>query len=605
MTGGNPLFAAAVVDDLESRGMIRPSGDGWELTASVADVAKRRPDTVRQLMDIQIDRLKSDEQGVLEAASLVGVQFAAGAVAFALELAADDVDSLCERLASHKGLLRFVGSEPWPDGSIQSHYSFAHALYRDAALSRVPTVTRRTWHRRVADGLERAHGAAVDTIATELAVHYDEARTGAKAVRYYGLAGERAMRRFGRAEALAQFSRAHALMATLPAGDESDRTELAVLKQMGPAMFALQGTKAPQLEQTFTRTAELARRVGDDRGLLAALLGLQRCHFLRGQLVDSERYESEVAEVLSRLNDPTTAAMASVIGSKARLYRGQLAVARGPLTEAGAVLEAVERERVANAPVAGVWRPHLVLLAWLEGEPDDAVAAAGRMRAGAESAGDPYYLCVALTVAALTHFWRREPEHALAAARRALDVGRDEGSPVWRGWAMSVHHWAATALDSGTAPSHSEELSTSLGTLLGAGPGPGGRTAFTPCVVAVHAAAGHRDRAVRELDEALAIVEQTDERAWSSELHRLRGELLRDSDKAEAERAMKRALEVSREQGAKSFELRAALSLAKLNRGPKKNRSALEELRRCFASLTEGFGTGDLVEVKALLDASR
>jgi hypothetical protein len=68
---------------------------------------------------------------------------------------------------------------------------------------------------------------------------------------------------------------------------------------------------------------------------------------------------------------------------------------------------------------------------------------------------------------------------------------------------------------------------------------------------------------------------------------------------------MKKALDVSREQGAKSFELRAALSLAKLNRGPKKNRSALEELRRCFAWFTEGFGTGDLVEVKALLDASR
>jgi DNA-binding winged helix-turn-helix (wHTH) protein/tetratricopeptide (TPR) repeat protein len=600
MTGGNPLFAAAVVDDLEGRGMIRSSGDGWELTATVADVEKRRPDTVRQLIDIQIDRLKSEEQGVLEAASLVGVQFAAGAVALALELAADEVDSLCEGLASHKGLLRFVGSEPWPDGSIQSHYSFAHALYRDAALSRVPTVTRRMWHRRVADGLEHAHGAAVDSIATELAVHYDEARIVAKAVRYYGLAGERAMRRFGRAEALAQFSRAHALMATLPASDESDRTELAVLKQMGPAMFALQGTKAPQLEHTFIRTAELARRVGDDRGLLAALLGLQRCHFLRGQLVDSERYEGEVAEVLSRLNDPTTAAMASVIGSKARLYRGQLAVARGPLIEAGAVLEAIERERVAN--VAGVWRPHLVLLAWLEGEPDDALAAAGRMRAGAESAGDPYYLCVALTVAALTHFWRREPEHALAAARRALDVGHDEGSPVWRGWAMSVHHWAAAALDSQTAPSHSEELSTALSMLLGPGPGPAGRTAFTPCVVGVHAAAGHRDRAVQELDEALAFVERTDERAWSSELHRLRGELLRDSDRAEAERAMKRALEVSREQGAKSFELRAALSLAKLNRGPKKNHGALEELRRCFASFTEGFGTGDLVEVKALLD---
>ena len=90
----------------------------------------------------------------------------------------------------------------------------------------------------------------------------------------------------------------------------------------------------PVLEQIFARTALLARKVGDDEGLLGALLGLQRCHFLRGQLADIERYESEVAEVVARLGDPTSAAMATVIGSSARLFRGQLAVARRPLTEA-------------------------------------------------------------------------------------------------------------------------------------------------------------------------------------------------------------------------------------------------------------------------------
>ncbi len=496
-------------------------------------------------------------------------------------------------------------SEPWPDGSIQSHYAFVHALYRDAALRRVPTATKRVWHRRVADCLEHAYGASAETIATELAVHYDEANIVAKAARYYGLAGERAMRRFGRAEALALFSRARALMATLPASDESDRTELAVLKPMGPAIMALQGTQAPQLEPIFARTAELARKVGDDLGLVRALLGLQRCRFLRGQLTDIERYEGEVAEVVARLGDPVSAAMATVIGSSARLFRGQLAAARRPLTEAGAVLDAAESdaERAANAPVVGLWGGHLVMLAWLVGAPDAALAAATKLRTKQETTCDPFHLCIALTMTALAHVWRREPEHALDAARRALDIGRDEGSRSGRGWAMSIHHWAATVLDPRTAQSHSDELSTAPAVRLGAGPG--GRTAFTPCVAGVHAAAGHQDRALQELDGALAFIERTDERAWSSELHRLRGELLRESDKAEAERAIHRALAISREQGAKSFELRAALSLAKLDRGAKKNRSALEDLRRCLASFTEGFRTGDLVEARALVDAGR
>jgi hypothetical protein len=119
----------------------------------------------------------------------------------------------------------------------------------------------------------------------------------------------------------------------------------------------------------------------------------------------------------------------------------------------------------------------------------------------------------------------------------------------------------------------------------------------------VYAAAGHADRALQELDDALAFAEVSDERAWSSELHRLRGELLADVDRAEAERALARALEISREQDARSFELRARLSLAKLEGGTRR-RASLEELRRVVASFTEGFGTGDLVEAKALLDAS-
>jgi len=213
MTGGNPLFTIAVIDDLESRGMIRSVGVGWQLEVSVAEVASRRPDTVRQLIDVQIDRLNPIEQRILEAAGLVGAQFAAGSVAHALELPAHEIDSACEGLANDQRFLRFVTSKPWPDGTIQSHYGFVHALYRHAAFARIPSATRRIWHRRVAEGLEAAYGESSEVVAAELAVHFDEARVISKAVHYHCVAGERAMRRFGRADALAQFDRAQALIA--------------------------------------------------------------------------------------------------------------------------------------------------------------------------------------------------------------------------------------------------------------------------------------------------------------------------------------------------------------------------------------------------------
>jgi DNA-binding winged helix-turn-helix (wHTH) protein/tetratricopeptide (TPR) repeat protein len=602
MTGGNPLFTIAVVDDLESRQMIRPVDGRWQVTVSAAEVAKRRPDTVRQLIDIQMDRLKSNEQRTLEAASLVGAQFAAGSVAHALDLRADELDSVCEGLANDHRFLRFVNTEAWPDGTIQSHYAFVHALYRDAALARVPSAGRRLLHRRVAEGLEAAYGDRVESVAAELAIHFDEAQLTGKAVRYYCMAGERAMRRFGRADALAYFNRTRALLAKLPATDESDRTELTALKHVGPAIIALQGVQDPALERILGRTAELARKLGDDRSLLSALLGMQRRHILQGDLRQIEQYEGEVSAILERLSDPVAAAEATVISASARLFRGQLAAVRDPLRKACNVLDAAatDKERVINAPIVGFWGGHMVVLTWLSGAVDEAMVLADKARARAEFLRDPFHLSTALTIAALAHMWRREPQKALEIARRALEAARDAGSPVWQGRAMSVHHWAATVLEPQAAERHFEELSTALSGQLQAGPY--GRTAFTPCVVEVFARAGHADRALRELEDALAFVERTDERAWSSELHRLRGELFKEEDPAEAEQAVRRALEIARQQGAKSYELRAAVSLAKLDRAPKKRATRLKELRRVYSSFTEGFGTRDLVEAEALLE---
>lgn len=168
MTGGNPLFTIAVIDDLETSHMIRRVDVGWQLEVNVAEVASRRPDTVRQLLDIQLDRLPPIEQRILEAAGLVGVQFAAGAVAHALELLVDEVDSVCERLANERRFLRFVGLEAWPDGTIQPHYEFVHALYRDAAVSRMPSATKRIRCQRVAEALVAAFGSTSRKMVDDL-----------------------------------------------------------------------------------------------------------------------------------------------------------------------------------------------------------------------------------------------------------------------------------------------------------------------------------------------------------------------------------------------------------------------------------------------------
>lgn len=152
LTGGNPLFTIGILDGLESQRIIRCVDGAYRLSASVAEVASHRPHTVQQFIDTQIDRLQCNEQRILEAASLIGSEFTTGAIGCALAVPADDVDSMCDRLAREGGFLRFVETESWPDGSIQSRYRFAHALYRDAALARVLPATKRVLQRRIAEG---------------------------------------------------------------------------------------------------------------------------------------------------------------------------------------------------------------------------------------------------------------------------------------------------------------------------------------------------------------------------------------------------------------------------------------------------------------------
>ena len=581
--------------------MLRIIDGTWRLAASVAEVANRRPDTVRQLIDIQMDRLTSNEQRVLEAASVAGAMFSIGAVAYALEMPADEVDSICEALANDRRFLRYVGTDTWPDGTIQSHYAFTHALYRHAALARNPSVTIRTWHRRVAERLETAYGDAPEAIASELAVHFEESLVVAKAIHYYCVAGERATRRFGRSDALVQFERARNLVGRLAVSEESDRTELAILKHVGPAIVALHAFQDPRLMETFTRTAELARTLHDDRGLLDALLGLQRCHFMKGELRAVEDYESEVAGVVAGLRDPVAAAEATILSSSARLFRGQLEAVRHALTDACVVLDSAQASaaRVVNAPVIGLAGAHMIVLSWLSGYPDKALAYARHAVARAERLGDPFHLSTALTITALAHMWRREPERTLEVARRALQVAGDAGALVWQGRAMSLFYWASAVLDPDQASSHFEALSHGLSERLSAGPY--GRTAFTPSIVEVCVRAGARQRALHELEEAIVFVERTDERAWSSELHRLLGELLRERDPAGADAAIEKALEIARAQGARSFELRAAMSRLRHAAGRSQHEAALETVKNVYASFTEGFDSADLVEARGLL----
>jgi predicted ATPase len=129
---------------------------------------------------------------------------------------------------------------------------------------------------------------------------------------------------------------------------------------------------------------------------------------------------------------------------------------------------------------------------------------------------------------------------------------------------------------------------------------------FLSYLASAHAELGQFDEAWRCTTEASAAVEATEERWWEAEVHRIAGEIALMSpqrDVAKAEAHFERALAVARQQQAKSWELRAAMSMARLWRDQGRSQQARELLAPVFGWFTEGFDTLDLREARALHDA--
>jgi predicted ATPase len=597
MTGGNPLFTVAVVDDLESRGMIRPVGARWQLEVSVAEVASRRPDTVRQLIDIQIDRLSSIEQRILEAASLVGAQFAAGSIGHALELPADEIDSACEGIANERRLLQYAGTETWPDGTIQSLYAFRHALFQHAALARSTAATGRARHRKIAERLETGYLGHEEEVAGELAVHFELAQMPAKAGRYHVVAGERAARRCGYKEAAEHLERARALLERTPESRDRDVLELRVSLNHGWSVFQASGRVEVALP-LMQRAKELADRLEDRTSRGEALIRLQTIHIVQGDLREASEHAGALAPVLAHVPDAALRLLAKQLEATTILLRGQFEEARRLLGDLGVFGATDDKTAMETA------RAHLLAFSmgsfalWLTGEPDRALALSRRAQQITEHGYDPFdHEHVAmLAEGALLHAWRREPAPASELAKRALAISEKCSFAKWQGRAELILRWAEAELAPTIPCARVEEL---------LGPpweqGSVGRTMHAMLYIAMCVRLGRAEPALEVTASTLAMIERTDERWLEPELHRLRGEALKArNDPAAAERSIASAIEMARKHGSRSLQLRATLSLYALASGAKKKR-AREDIACLLSVITEGHDTPDLVDARAVV----
>lgn len=605
-TDGNPLFLVNSIDDLIGQGHLREIEGQWQLCGRVEDIASRTPETLWQLVERQVERLSADEQAVLMAASVAGVEFSAAA---AVPAAIDPPRGalVCEGLERRGQFLRAVAIAEWPDGTVAGRYAFIHALYQQVLYERVPVAERAAQHLRTAERLERGYGERASEIATELAAHFEQGKDIGRATRYRRLAGEHALSQHAYREAAEHAARALAMLEALPDSRERPEQELALHIMLGAALSATQGYAAPEVARTYARAWELCAKAGETPQLLPILVGLGRYYVVRGEFRTAHAVATHLMAVAKATHDQALLLAAHNSLGVVSFYMGRFVAARDHLEKG---IELYESDvhgpnpspAIRLVPSGVSCAVHAALTLWMLGFPDRAAVRAREALELARSLGHPFSVSYACHHAAGLHEWRRESGIMAELEEEALTLDTDHGFEfmltagiVHRGWVL---------VEGGQGEEGLTQMQEGLARHRAIGAG-----ALVPAFLAFTAEAcrklGRPAEGLAAVAEALAE-QEPGQHYWEAELYRLTGELERQArmsprGDADAESHFLRAIEIAQRQGAKSLELRASTSLSRLWSEQEKTREAQALLSGIYNSFTEGFESGDLREARALL----
>jgi predicted ATPase len=360
------------------------------------------------------------------------------------------------------------------------------------------------------------------------------------------------------------------------------------------------------VERLYTRARELCEQVGEPWQLFRVLWGLWEVYFQRGVYQMMRALGEQLLSLAERLHDSDLLLEAHHALWATLVFGGELAAAQ-PHLDQGMQLYELQRHRTHAALYSGhdpgvCCRMFTAQSLWFRGYPNQALASIQAALALAQQLAHPLSLTMALRWAAVLHHLRREAPLTQARAEASMTIATDQEFPQHVAVAMPLRGWALAA------SGHGEEGMAQIRQGLAAYQTTGA-SRVRPYQLALLAEAstqvGQTTEGLAALAEALALLDKSGVRWWEAELHRLRGALLLQHEGAqpgEADACFQQALIIARRQQAKSLELRAATSLARLWQQQGKHAAARELLAPLYGWFTEGFETADLQDAKALLE---
>jgi predicted ATPase len=595
-TEGNPLFMADLVRFLRDRGVLLEEGTRWRLVGDVAAIAGELPESVRSLIEKKIGDLSDADRTLVSAAAVQGQTFDADVVAKVLGTDETAVEERLESLDRTHGFVRLLGGRDFPDGTFTLRYAFVHVLYQNALYASVRPTLKAAWSAAVATALVDRVGQT-DAIAAELAMLYEVAREYERAVDCFLIAARQAASESANAEAVVLARRGLETLQLLPETRERWQRELHLHTTLGPALMSTIGYGAPEVEAAYVRARELCRLIGEMPQLFTAIYGLYQYWLARADYRTCRELAEQLTAIARKAEDDRLLIPAHTALGNTLCYTADFAGARHEAEELIARYDPARHHSLAalysgfdpGVASTGALGVHL----WALGYPDRAAGTAAEAVALARTLSHVSSLVLALIWSAMLHQHRREPERTRQDAEEAIALAVPELMP-WFAWATVLRGWAMAMQGEG------EDGIAQVRTGLHAWTS-GGLACLQPFFLLLLAegeqASGDIDKARSTVAEALTITQRTGEGYAEAELHRLRGEL--QTDPEEAERAVSHAIAIARRHRARSRELRACVSLTRLQIvGQSSSHRQLAEVYEWF---TEGFDTIDLREAAAAL----
>jgi predicted ATPase len=595
-TDGVPLFVEELTKMVLESGLLQERDDRYTLTGPLPALAI--PTTLHDSLMARLDRLAA-VKALAQLGATLGREFS-----YELLWAVSpwDEDTM------QRGLHQLVEAEFLYQRGLppQATYVFKHALIQEAAYQSLLRSARQQYHQRIVQVLEARFPTLVETQPELLAHHCTEAGLSAQAVGYWQRAGQRALERSANLEAVNHVTKGLEVLTALPENHERAHRELALHLTFGPALINTRGPAAPEVERVYVRACELCRQVGDTPQLFRALWGLWYGHMAGAKLQRARELGEELLNLAQQLQNPMLSLEAHRALGNTLFWRGEPGLAHTHAQHGLALYDPQQMRAHAlrYGQDSGVaCRLFGALCLWLLGYPDQARQWQEAALRQAQGLLHAYTLAQALLFSTILHQWYREAAVAQEQAEAQRALCTEHGFAQYLAWSTILRGSALAA--QGQWAEGLAQMREGLVAYRATGARSLGHW-FHALLAEACGRAGQIEEGLRALEEALKALQITEDRFYEAEVYRLKGELLLQQSAAqqgEAEESLQQALEIARRQQAKSWELRAAMSLSRLWQRQGRQDEAYALLAPIYGWFTEGFDTADLQEAKALLEA--